>query len=118
MRKIVLFIALCAGLNQISGPARAQDVSALLTRSETMMRDMENNALRNTMSPPIGADTAVGSGTQGNAFYGVQEGQFNRIDATQSGLGNLIRVTQIGTAHSAVITQSGSFNQITVRQGR
>lgn len=119
MRRIVPFIAFGAALIQMSGSAQAQDLSALLARSETTMQDMENTALRNTMNPvSTGADSGIGSGSQGNLFYGVQEGQHNRIDATQTGLGNLIRVTQIGTANAAVITQSGSFNQIILRQGR
>ncbi|AMB43276.1 MULTISPECIES: curlin repeat-containing protein [Methylobacteriaceae] len=119
MRKIVATIALCAAVMQITGSAQAQDMSALMARSDTTMQDIENGALRNTMNRVSASlDASTGSGVQGNAFYGVQDGQYNRIDATQTGTGNLIRVMQSGNSNAAVIAQSGSFNQIIVRQGR
>ncbi|KQQ25396.1 hypothetical protein ASF53_22215 [Methylobacterium sp. Leaf123] len=119
MRKIVATIALCAAVMPITGAAQAQELSPFTARSDTTMQDIENGALRNTMSRvPASLDAPTGSGMQGNVFYGVQNGQYNSIDATQTGTGNLIRVTQTGNANAAVIAQSGSFNQIILRQGR
>lgn len=119
MRKIVSTVALCAAVIQVTGSAQAQDLSAPMARSDTTMQDIENGALRNTMNRVSASlEASAGSGLQGNAFYGVQEGQYHRIDATQTGTGNLIRVTQSGNLNAAVIAQSGSFNQIVLRQGR
>ena len=78
MRKIVPVVALCAALTTISGSVRAQDLSALLSQSNATMQDLENGALRNTMNRvSTSIDTASSPG-QGNAFYGVQDGQSNR----------------------------------------
>jgi len=119
MRKIVATVACCAAVMQITEAAQAQDLSAFVARSDTTMQDIENGALRNTMNRVSASlEASTGSGVQGNAFYGVQDGQYNRIDAMQTGTGNLIRATQTGNGNAAVIAQSGSFNQIILRQGR
>lgn len=119
MRKIVASIVLCAAVMPFAGSAQAQDLSAFTARSDTTMQDIENGALRNTMNRvPASHDVSTGSGIQGNVFYGVQNGQYNSIEATQTGTGNLIRVMQSGNSNAAVIAQSGSFNQIVLRQGR
>lgn len=119
MLKIVSAVAFSAALIQLAAPASAQDLSALMARSDTTMQDFENSALRNTMNRTSASlDTPAPTGMQGNAFYGVQDGQYNRIDATQTGTGNLIRITQTGLSNAAVMTQSGSFNQIILRQSR
>lgn len=118
MRKIVSIFAVCTALSQMFGAAQAQDLSALMARFNTTMQDLENSALRNTMTRVSASTDSMPSPGQGNAFYGVQDGQYNRIDATQSGIGNLIRITQTGLSNTAVIAQSGSYNQITLRQGR
>lgn len=119
MMKIVSAVAFGAALIQLATPASAQDLSALIAQSNATMQDIENSALRNTMNRTSASlDMPAPSGMQGNAFYGVQDGQYNRIDATQTGTGNLIRITQTGLSNAAVIAQSGSFNQITLRQSR
>ena len=119
MLKIVSAVAFSTALLHLAAPAGAQDLSALMARSDATMQDIENTALRNTMNRTSASlEAAASSGVQGNAFYGVQDGAYNRIDATQTGTGNLIRITQTGLSNAAVIAQSGSFNQITLRQSR
>ncbi|BAU88636.1 hypothetical protein MPPM_0031 [Methylorubrum populi] len=118
MRKIVPLCVAFAAVVQMPVSASAQDLSALLTRSDATMQDIENGALRNTMNRVSTATDNLPSPGQGNAFYGLQDGQSNRIDATQAGIGNVIRIMQSGVSNTAVIAQSGSFNQITLKQGR
>lgn len=118
MRKIVSIIIGCTALAQMSGLAQAQELPSLLTRAEATMQDIENSALRNTMDRVASSADAAPNSGQGNVFYGVQDGMYNRIDATQTGIGNVIRISQSGMSNNAVITQSGSYNQITLRQGR
>ena len=117
MRKVVS-IAAAFAVSQMYGPVQAQDLSALLARSSATMEDIENGALRNTMTRVAPPTANLPSSGQGNAFYGVQDGQYNRIDATQTGIGNVIRVTQTGMSNTAILAQSGSYNQITLKQGR
>ncbi|HEV2543690.1 MAG TPA: curlin repeat-containing protein [Methylobacterium sp.] len=118
MRKIVSIIIGCTALAQMSGLAQAQELPSLLTQAEATMQDIENSALRNTMNRVASSADAAPNSGQGNVFYGVQDGMYNRIDATQTGIGNVIRISQSGMSNNAVITQSGSYNQITLRQGR
>jgi hypothetical protein len=118
MRRIVPLVTVFTALVPMSVSASAQDLSALMARSDVTMQDIENGALRNTMNRVSPPSDSVPTPGQGNAFYGLQEGQYNRIDATQTGIGNVIRIMQSGVSNSAVIAQSGSFNQITLKQGR
>lgn len=117
-KRAYMVVALLAATLMLPGQRlQAQTLSGPQVRSDRTMRDMENDAARQTLNhAPAGSDSGLGS--HNNLFQASQTGDYNTVEARQSGANNIIQIVQVGQMNTATVSQSGFNNSVTLRQGR